>query len=145
MLQQFESVHIDLNKVDTLIRWASKDKKFTIKNCYSVLIKQLGHWDNSWPWKMIRKTKDPAKVACFGWVTTSEAWLTQNNLQKRGFNLCNGYFLCQENQETMEHLFLHCKISRESWELFLNHRGINWVMPQKVKDLLEGWQEQAIP
>lgn len=63
-----------------------------------MLIKQSGQWDNSWPWKMIWKTKAPVKVACFGWVTTWEACLTQNNLQKRGFNLCN---LCQEDQETL--------------------------------------------
>ncbi|MCE3049919.1 hypothetical protein HAX54_046117 [Datura stramonium] len=36
-----------------------------------------GQWDNSWPWKMICKTKALVKVACFGWIATRGACLTQ--------------------------------------------------------------------
>ena len=40
---------------------------------------------NSWPWKNIRKTKIPYKVACFVWHLAKEAAvLTQESLMKRG-------------------------------------------------------------
>lgn len=59
-----------LIRVDILIWRASKDKNFfLVKNCFSVLIKTC-RWDNSWPWRMIWKTKAPVKVACFGGVAT---------------------------------------------------------------------------
>ncbi|KAG5626265.1 hypothetical protein H5410_011483 [Solanum commersonii] len=34
------------------------------------------------------------------------------------------------------------KFSRECWELFQNLCGITWVMPQNVKGIMEGWQQQ---
>lgn len=83
LLLQLESTHIDQNKVDSLVWKESKDRKFTVRNCYSLLMKQAGHSDTSWPWKVISKTKAPINAACLGWIAAREACLTQSNLQKR--------------------------------------------------------------
>lgn len=67
---------------------------------------------------------------------------------RKGDSICvidASCYLCEENQETVNHFFLHCRISRQWWELFLTICGISWVMPQTVRSLLEEWQVQNVP
>lgn len=35
-----------------------------------VVIRETFHLDNTWPWKMIWKTKTLVKVACLEWIAT---------------------------------------------------------------------------
>lgn len=39
----------------------------------------------------------------------------------------------------MDHLLLHCAYARELWSLVLCLYGVQWVMPNKVVDLLACW------
>lgn len=60
-------------------------------------------------------------MACFGWIGTIGPWLTLDNLQKRGFAFKQiDSYLREEDQETVNLLFLRCKVSRQCWDLFLN-------------------------
>ncbi|KAG5584637.1 hypothetical protein H5410_045071 [Solanum commersonii] len=34
-----------------------------------------------------------------------------------------------------QHLFLHCKLTEQLWRIFINLRGITWIMPGKISDL----------
>lgn len=109
-----------------------------------MLMQQSGQGDPNMPWKMIRRNKAPTKAACFGWIATRTACLTQSNLQKRGFPLCSRCYLGNKEQETVEHLFLHCRVSKHCWEVFFNIMGIYLVIPQNSKSLLEIWQSQRV-
>lgn len=42
------------------------------------------------------------------------------------------------------HLFIHCKVAKQCWELFLNLCCVVWVMPSDVRSLLESWNGQKI-
>lgn len=106
--------------------------------------KQSEYFEPNWPWKMIWKSKAPIKVACFGWVAIREACVTQDNLQRRGFMLSNTCYLCEEDLESVNNLFIHCKVVKQCWELFLNLCGVVWVMPSDVRSLLESWNGQKI-
>jgi hypothetical protein len=48
--------------------------------------------------------------------------------------------MCKEDRESIDHMFLHCKVARELWDTVLNLFGMNWVMPRRVVDLLTCWQ-----
>lgn len=68
-----------------------------------------------------------------------EAVLSQDNLASRGFQFCSGCYLCGEHAETIDHLFPHCPWSSQLWKIFINLRGISWVIPRRVVDLLDIW------
>ncbi|WMV14055.1 hypothetical protein MTR67_007440, partial [Solanum verrucosum] len=94
----------------------------------------------NWPWKTIWKVNIPYKVACFIWLLSKEAGLTQDNLMKKGITLCPRCVFCGEQAETVRYLFLHCKFTDQLWRLFLNLNGFSWSMPGKVIEALQSWE-----
>ncbi|CAN4087625.1 unnamed protein product [Withania somnifera] len=91
-----------------------------------------------WPWKFIWKIKIPPIVSCFTWLLAKQDVLTQKNLIKRGIQLSLRCFLCEEEAETVTHLFLHFRITNILWRIFTNMMGLNWVMPRNIVQSLKG-------
>ena len=54
--------------------------------------------------------------------------LTLDMLQRRGVPLVNGCFLCQQCEESANHLLLHYSITRILWELHFSLFGATWIM-----------------
>lgn len=105
---------------------------------------QTNHQMVEWPWEHIWKAKIPYKVSCFLWLLAREAVLTQDNLMKRGITICPRCCLCWETTETVNHLFLHCKITGQVWRMFLALRSITWIMPGNISGTLECWEEAGL-
>ena len=93
---------------------------------------------------MIWKTKIPYKVSCFTWLLAKQAVLTQENLMKRNIQLSPRCLLCGEEEvETVNHLFLHCRITNILWNVFINQKDMKKVMPRKVMQTLKLWSSYA--
>ena len=73
------------------------------------------------------------------WLLAKEAVLTQENIKKRKFQLCSRCYLCKEQAETINHLFLHCKWTDQLWRIFSSLRKITWVKPRNIAQLLNCW------
>ena len=48
-------------------------------------------------------------------------------------------YMCKSNVETTNHLLIHCEVARELWNLVFSIFGIQWAMPESVRDLLACW------
>ena len=48
--------------------------------------------------------------------------------------------MCKCNSETINHLFLHCPVALELWDMVFGLFGVCWVMPFSVVGLLACWQ-----
>ena len=84
--------------------------------------------------------KVPTKVAFFAWEATWGKVLTLNRQHKRGWQLPNCCFLCGCEEETLNHILLHCIVVRVLWEIALALFGIQWVFPEIVKEVLFSWK-----
>ena len=71
----------------------------------------------------------------FAWEASWGKVLTQDQLKRRGWNLANS---CAE-EETINHILVHCPKARVLWDLVFSLFGVNWVLPLTVKDTLLGW------
>ena len=78
----------------------------------------------------------PTNVSFFSCEASWDKVLTLDNLKRRGRALVNMCFLSEEEEETIEHLFVHCQMPRLLWQFFLIIVGASWVFPLTVRDTL---------
>lgn len=127
---------------DSLVWEGESGRGLTVSSAYNLFV-PTGSEIVDWPWKMIWKAKIPYKVNCFTWLLAKEAILTHDNLNKRGHHLCSRCFLCEDQRETVNHLFLHCTRTEQLWQMFINKRKITWVRPGRIKDVLKNWNRDG--
>lgn len=140
-INQFTGVTQNDDKVWGL---GHKSGSFSVRSSYQA-INQTNVITEFWPWKHIWKVKTPYKEACFVWLVARKACLTENNLMKRGLPLCSRCHLCGREAETINHLFLHCSVTVQVWNIFLALAGVHWVMPNNTKEMLSCWNKGSSP
>ena len=78
-------------------------------------------------------------MSFFLWTTARGGILTIDNLVKKNFPLVNWCCLCRCDEETVDHLLLHCKFVHTLWSEVLSFFGVQLVMPKTVVSLLSTW------
>jgi hypothetical protein len=43
---------------------------------------------------------------------------------------------CKDDDESVDHFFIHCRAARVFWSLVFRSVGIDWVLPNRISDLL---------
>ena len=76
----------------------------------------------------------------FVWTVALGKYLTIDNLRKRKIWILDWCYMCKCNDESVDHLFIHCPVVMDLWSMVLGLFGVSWVMPQLVVGLLACWQ-----
>ena len=109
---------------------------FNVHSFYKSLLKAPSVF---FPWQCIWSVKVPRRVSFFLWTVARGGILTIDNLVKKNLPLVNWCCLCRCEEETVDHLLLHCKFVHTLWsEVFYLFR-VQWVMPNTVVSLLPTW------
>ena len=66
-------------------------------------------------WKQLWKLPIPHKIITFTWKLLQDALPLKAEIAKRGINCNQLCQLCQLDNETSEHLFIHCHFARAVW------------------------------
>lgn len=64
--------------------------------------------------------------------------LILDKLQRRGIALVNKCYLCQQSEELVEHLLIHCSKARLLWELLFPLFGTTWIMLGFLRKMVFG-------
>jgi hypothetical protein len=88
-------------------------------NMYNYLVIKLGTPVSRCTWK----AKIPLKIKIFLWYLKTGIVLTKDNLVKRQWKGCTKCHFCTK-QETIQHLFFDCPMTRLMWGLFVLHLGL---------------------
>jgi hypothetical protein len=125
------------------IWWVPNRKgKFEVRSFYIILTSSISF---PFPWKSIWRTKAPPKVAFFVWSAALGKILTLDNLRKKNMVLVNRYEMCKKEEESIDHLLLHCESAQFLWNTFFSCFGLAWLMPRGVVDLLHCWWSGGHP
>eukprot|EP00253_Pinus_taeda_P023451 PITA_23451 len=113
--QQIQKRRIRIAAENDKLRWGPKGNgDFSLKEARSV-IEQVEHpdivpwadkvWDNfQWP-----------KIRTFLWLLMQKKTLTWENLQKKGFQGPSKCHMCQQEEESMNHLLNSCEWASQLW------------------------------
>ena len=66
--------------------------------------------------------------------------LTLDLLKRRDWSLPKKYYLCKGEEESTNHILLHCLKVSMLWHLILAIFDVQWVMPFSIKDALISWR-----
>ena len=111
-----------------------KRKGFTVSAYYHLLI---GHSEQSFPWKSIWKQKISSRVAFFVWTAALGKCLTINNLRKRKVCILDWCYMCKCNSESVNHLFLHCPVASELWDMVFGLFGVRHMCIVEVVGMIQ--------
>ncbi|KAL6343127.1 hypothetical protein AAG906_019670 [Vitis piasezkii] len=126
-----------IEDVEDRVSWTeTKSGKFSVKSLYLAI--EAGG-SARFPSSLIWNANVQPKISFFAWEATWGKALTLDKMQKRGWALANRCFLCLENEETIDHLLLHCSRTRVLWDLLFTILGVSWVLPCSVKETLLSW------
>ena len=115
----------------------AKDGRFTVKFMYKLLSDSS---DPTFPFKFIWNPCVPSKIGfIFAWETSWGKILTLDQLKRRGRVLANRYFLCEEDEETVDYLSVHCPKTKILWDLLLAIMGVNRAFPYSIREVLLSW------
>ena len=72
------------------------------------------------PFRSVWNHVIPSKISFFAWEASWGKLITLDQLKRRGRALANRCCLCEEDEETIDHLLIHYKMARMLWDLFLS-------------------------
>ena len=126
---------------DRLLLKETMTDGFSVRHMYRKLMYSL---PTDLPCRSIWNPIVPPKLGFFAWEASWGKVLTLYQLKRRGIPLVNRCFLCEENEETIDHLLIHCSRAKMLWDLLLAITDSNWVFPRTVRQLLLAWQSASV-
>eukprot|EP00253_Pinus_taeda_P004883 PITA_04883 len=140
--KEMETRKIAVKNNSYIIRWGKHIKgMFTITEGYHIKAGRINNPDIK-KWDRIWKIKTWPKVALFTWILLHERALTWDQLRRKGTHGPSRCTLCQEQEETMEHLANSCSINNNLWQ---NHQQLFEISDRKtgsITTLVEKWQSK---
>ena len=122
---------------DKLLLKDVKEKGFSVKIMYKGFDLSPAF---DFPYRLVWNPVVPQKIGVFAWEATWGKVLTLDQLKRRGMTFANRCFLCEEDEETIDHLLIHCKSAKMLWNIFLSIVGTSWVFLHSVLHTLLAWQ-----
>ena len=119
------------------IGWG-KTGKYNVKEGYQKISMEPPEVDKLW--QKVWHTDSIPKVNSFIWILLHNKLLTTENLRKRGINGPSRCALCNSDEETISHLFLHCNFSLLVWRSVLPP-GMALNFPDLVVQLFADWSK----
>ncbi|RVW20076.1 hypothetical protein CK203_114273 [Vitis vinifera] len=132
-LSSIQGKRLDADVEDRMLWKETKNEIFTVKSLYKSLVHSCSV---SFPSNIIWSPYVPTKVSFFDWKAYWEKVLTQDQLKRRGWILANKCCLCCVEEETINHILVHCSKAKILWDLVFFFFGVNWVLPLTVRDTL---------
>ena len=126
---------------DRLLLKETMNDGFSVRLMYRKLIYSL---PTDFPCRSIWNPIVPPKLGFFAWEASWGKVFTLDQLKRRGIPLINRCFLCEDDEETIDHLLIHCLRAKMLWDLFLAIIDSNWVFPLTVRQLLLTWQSASV-
>ncbi|XP_062093360.1 uncharacterized protein LOC133799353 [Humulus lupulus] len=137
MLDLIKDVHLPEILEDKRIWKPDSSGVFSCHSAFRSLA--YDHLGPEWPWaRRLWKSGVPYKIKVFGWLLFLDKLSVHENLQRRrpfhslSPNRCAN---CNNNSESVGHLFLRCSFASIVWNKVLQEFGVGWCMPSSCAQL----------
>ncbi|XP_073066025.1 uncharacterized protein [Primulina eburnea] len=138
LLGVLESVSLSVGTGDVRVWLGDSSGVFSVNSFYTSFFPLDSYpvfpfYHNIW------KVPIPQKVKVFSWIVALGKIQTTDNLQRRRPELVlnpQRCYLCKNDEETQDHILLHCAFTTNIWTKIMRHLGFEWTFPAKAGDML---------
>jgi hypothetical protein len=95
------------------------------------------------PYEMIWKSWAPPKCQLFLWFAAHKRCWTSDRLVKRGLPHPDKCPMCDQDDETIDHLLVACVFARQFWYHMLRQIGLHYFAPQPTDSIFDIWWERV--
>ena len=106
---------------DMLLLKGVKEKEFSTKIMYKRLDPSPAI---EFPFRSDWNPIVPPTIGFFAWEATWGKVITLDQLKRHGMTFANRCFLCEEDEESIDHLLIHYKSAKMLWNLFCRLLGL---------------------
>jgi len=121
---------------DTHIWQFSTSGSYSTKSAYEALFTRAIHFS---PWERIWQSWAPGKCKFFMWTVAHKKCWTADRLARKGLRHPAACPLCDQADETIDHLLISCVFSRQVWFAVLHDLGLQSLAPQAGERIFEDW------
>ena len=123
--------------VEDIIRWKwTTDAAYSARSAYLAFFQGTIHFEGAKP---IWKTWAPQKVKLFMWLAVRQRIWTSDRRRHRGLTSDATCRLCDQEEETADHLLCTCSFTRQVWHTLLSVLGIQNSPSPAGLNFLEWW------
>ncbi|RVW93340.1 putative ribonuclease H protein [Vitis vinifera] len=122
LLSSIQGKRLDADGEDRMLWKETKNEIFTVKSLCKSLVHSCAV---SFPCNIIWSPYVPTNVSFFAWEASWEKVFTQDQLKRRGWILANRCCLCCVEEETINHILIHCSKAKILWDLVFSLFGVN--------------------
>jgi hypothetical protein len=95
------------------------------------------------PWKRLWKSWTPQKCKLFLWLAIRNKCWTADRLHKYGLPYPEVCPLCDQEEETIQHLLTSCVFARQFWYIILSPLGLGHLTPGAEVSSFEDWWREV--
>jgi hypothetical protein len=128
---------VELSEVPDQHRWRhAASGVLSSQSCYQILFTGSATFE---PWKRLWKSWAPPKCKFFLWLAMMNTCWTADRLEKRGLPHPVTCPLCDQQQETIQHLLNTCIFTRQFWNNIISPFGLGHFTPSIDEPSFADW------
>jgi hypothetical protein len=132
---------IELSIEDDIHIWRfDKTGKFSSKSAYRAFFNGAIKFE---PWKRLWKTWSPAKCKVFLWLAIRNRCCTADKLAKRNLPHPEKCALCDQEEETAQHVLVGCAFAIEFWFRVFSPLGLSASVPNPSDQIFAEWWRKS--
>ena len=93
------------------------------------------------PWKRLWKSWAPGKCKTFVWLAIRNRCWTADRLEKRGLQHPERCVLCDQEEETIQHILTSCVFARQFWHTILQQLALATLTPTRSSSFADWWKK----
>ncbi|CAL1404024.1 unnamed protein product [Linum trigynum] len=140
LLNLLNGLHADsfFSGPSRLVWGPSPTSGYSAHSFYCAVLKEQFPGSASFPFHVIWMAVAPPKVCVFLWIAFQKKIITQDALKRRGWFLPSRCALCREQEETINHIFLSCRFSKDVWRILSAFVDLQ-TSSSDISDLISKW------